>query len=122
MGLEGLLDLLLHSFVKDVQEQYNKQVDDALYHGDALHEAGRAFPGPVRRCLWKNSSWIWHNFLNMFVVSRDGLPLWLSGRTCHKQETRVQSLGWEDTSAVLQNGQPTFCVWETLMDRRACSL
>ena len=50
------------------------------------------------------------------------LPWWFSGKEsiCQCQETRVQSLGWEDPLEEEMGTQTSILAWKNPMDRGAC--
>ena len=74
-----VLDLLLHSFVKEAQEQYNKL---RMMHSNMetlYKELGEYFLFDPKKVSVEEFFMDLHNFKNMFVVSRDGFPWWLGG-------------------------------------------
>ena len=50
----------------------------------------------------------------------EGLPWWLSGRESARQETQVQSLGWEDLLVEEMATQSSILPWENPLDRGPC--
>ena len=126
-GLEKLvcflvlvLDLLLHSFVKDAQEQYNKL---RMMHSnmEALYkELGEYFLFDPKKLSVEEFFMDLHNFKNMFVVSRDGLPWWLSGKESACQAGDKSSIPGSGRSPAAGNVNPLeySCVGSP-MDRRA---
>ena len=112
-GLEKLvcflvlvLDLLLHSFVKDAQEQYNKL---RMMHSnmEALYkELGEYFLFDPKKLSVEEFFMDLHNFKNMFVVSRDGLPWWLSGKESACQAGDKSSIPGSGRSPAEGTGNP----------------
>ena len=49
----------------------------------------------------------------------EGLPWWLSGRESARQETQVQSLGWEDLLVEEMATHSSIHPWENPLDRGA---